>query len=283
MIRILLMIMRRIREVKEGRMQENPLLNHQRKIKKSGSTKAAKERKSSWFDMLLKSNIDQDEDCILGISTLTMAKKIKKLIKKDELTITDQEGVGLEMLKRQYKNYVELEYHVDQLKASMTEEAQYYNEGIEDLISDRCSKEVHLYHVDALNEGGIQFSNVNQGQENRQQRLDYKIDFINALLLYIRRVVVKNRIEDIQLGVKSYQHTLNLTKPKLYFLGIDHKIPYTTTGTEKGVVYLNKYIMKSIMQRNEVHKFCDGTLLKVQDNLLKKSKENKLGRGNMKL
>ncbi|GJW20360.1 hypothetical protein Tco_0030982 [Tanacetum coccineum] len=177
-----------------------------------------------------------------------MAKKIKELIKKNELTITDQEGVGLKMLKRQYKNYVELEYHVD-----------------------------------ALNEDGIQFSNVNQGQENRQQRLDYKIDFINALLLYLRTVVIKNSIEDIQLGVKSYQHTLNLTKPKFYFLGIDHKIPYTTTGTEKGVVYLNKYNVKSIMQRNEVHKFYDGTLLKVQDNLLKKLKENKLGHGNMKL
>ncbi|GKC46548.1 hypothetical protein Tco_1064270 [Tanacetum coccineum] len=79
---------------------------------KSGSVDAAK-RKSNWLDMLLKSNIDQDEDCILGLSTVTVAKKIEELIKKDKLTIADLEGVGLEMLKRQYKNYVELEYHVD--------------------------------------------------------------------------------------------------------------------------------------------------------------------------
>nr|GEU90699.1 retrotransposon protein, putative, Ty1-copia subclass [Tanacetum cinerariifolium] len=76
--------------------------------KKSGSVDDAKERKSNWFDILLKSNIDQDEDYILGLLTVTVAKK-------DELTIADLEGVGLEMLKRQYKNYVELEYHRDEV------------------------------------------------------------------------------------------------------------------------------------------------------------------------
>ncbi|GKE46635.1 hypothetical protein Tco_1477893, partial [Tanacetum coccineum] len=93
---------------------------------KSGSVDAAK-RKSNWFDMLLKSNIDQDEDCILGLSTVTVAKKIKELIKKDELTIADLEGAGLEMLKRQYMNYIKLEYHAEQLKAAMAEETQWSN------------------------------------------------------------------------------------------------------------------------------------------------------------
>ncbi|GJS41345.1 hypothetical protein Tco_0566388 [Tanacetum coccineum] len=79
--------------------------------KKSGSTKATK-RKTNWFDMILKFNIDQNVDCILGHLTFAVAKKIKEIIKKDELTIADLEGVGLEMLKRQYKNDVELEYHV---------------------------------------------------------------------------------------------------------------------------------------------------------------------------
>ncbi|GKE12199.1 hypothetical protein Tco_1415750 [Tanacetum coccineum] len=59
---------------------------------------------------------DQEEE-------LVVAKKIKELIKKDELTVTDLEGVGLEMLKRQYKNDVELECHVEQLKAAVLEEA----------------------------------------------------------------------------------------------------------------------------------------------------------------
>ncbi|GKD60062.1 hypothetical protein Tco_1297571 [Tanacetum coccineum] len=56
---------------------------------------------------------------------------------------------------------------------------------------------------------------------------DDEKDFNNVLLLFIPRTVIKNRVEDLQLGVKSYQQTLNLTKPKLYFDGINEKIPYT--------------------------------------------------------
>ncbi|GKA64828.1 hypothetical protein Tco_0764535 [Tanacetum coccineum] len=91
--------------------------------KKLGSVEAAK-RKTTWFDMLLMSNIDQNEDHILGPSTIAVAKKLKELIKKDKLTIADLEGAGLEKLKKQYKNDVELEYHVDQLKAAFLTEAQ---------------------------------------------------------------------------------------------------------------------------------------------------------------
>ncbi|GKA80724.1 hypothetical protein Tco_0787416 [Tanacetum coccineum] len=90
--------------------------------KKSGSAEAAR-RKLTWFDMLLKSNIDPNEDYILGPSTVVVAKKLKVLIKKDELAIAYLEGAGLEKLKEQYKNDVELEYHVDQLKAAVLTKA----------------------------------------------------------------------------------------------------------------------------------------------------------------
>ncbi|GJV55592.1 hypothetical protein Tco_1456597, partial [Tanacetum coccineum] len=222
-------------------------------------------RKSNWFDMLLKSNIDQDEDCIIGLSAVTMAKKIKGLIKKDELTIADlevleeaqwsDEEVGLQFSNvNQVKRIDNKEYefsYVDLPRLNLND--------VEDMYLLKVQGKLH--HI----------------------KLEFKIDFINALLLYIRRVVIKNRIGDLQLGVESYQHTLDLTKHKFYFLGIDHKIPYTTSGTENGVVYLNKHDMKSLMKLDEVHKFCDGNLLKVQENLLKMVNNNKLGCGNEKL
>ncbi|GJZ14644.1 hypothetical protein Tco_0550321 [Tanacetum coccineum] len=40
-----------------------------------------------------------------------------------------------------------------------------------------------------------------------------EFDLINSLQLYIQRILIKNIVEDIQLGVKSYQTKLNLTKP----------------------------------------------------------------------
>ncbi|GJU02752.1 hypothetical protein Tco_1113090 [Tanacetum coccineum] len=71
--------------------------------------RGAAKKKTTWFDLLLKSNIDQHENHILGPSTITIAKKIKAIIQKDELTVADLEGAGLERLKQQYQNDVELE------------------------------------------------------------------------------------------------------------------------------------------------------------------------------
>ncbi|GJY72722.1 P-loop containing nucleoside triphosphate hydrolase, partial [Tanacetum coccineum] len=158
---------------------------------KSGSTDVAK-IKSNSFDMLLKSNIDQNEDCIRGLSTVAVAKKIKELIKKDVLTIADLEG-------------------------------------IEDMIPDRWSKKIHPYQIDALNgihhwddarkdffkaEIDLPRLSLNdfkdmyllkvQGKRHHL-KLDFKMDFINALLLYIRRFVIKkNKVKDIQLGSREF-------------------------------------------------------------------------------
>ncbi|GKF53885.1 hypothetical protein Tco_0160795, partial [Tanacetum coccineum] len=37
-------------------------------------------------------------------------------------------------------------------------------------------------------------------------------DLISALKMYINRIVIKKRVEDVQMGVESYQTNLNLTK-----------------------------------------------------------------------
>ncbi|GKD44944.1 hypothetical protein Tco_1269589 [Tanacetum coccineum] len=113
--------------------------------------------------------------------------------------------------------------------------------------------------------------------------LEFVKDFNNALLLFIKRVVIQNKVEDIQLGVESYQQTLNLTKPMMFFEGIDKKIPFTMFGTHKGVVYLNQHNIKSFMKLSEVKKFYDGTLIKIRENLVDMVKRNKTGTGNKRL
>ncbi|GKA38127.1 hypothetical protein Tco_0724692 [Tanacetum coccineum] len=64
--------------------------------------------------------------------------------------------------------------------------------------------------------------------------LEFVKYFNNALLMFIRRTVIKNRVEDIQLGVESYQRNINLTKPTMFFNGIDQGIPFTMTAMHKG-------------------------------------------------
>ncbi|GKB10426.1 hypothetical protein Tco_0844349 [Tanacetum coccineum] len=76
--------------------------------------------------------------------------------------------------------------------------------------------------------------------------------FNNVTSPFIRRVVIQNRVDDIQLEVESYQQTLNLTKPMMSFEEIDQRIAFTMTATHKGVVYLNQYNIKSLMKLSEV-------------------------------
>ncbi|GJR73022.1 retrovirus-related pol polyprotein from transposon TNT 1-94 [Tanacetum coccineum] len=57
----------------------------------SGSTGATK-RNTTWFDLLLKLDIDKNENHILGPSTIAIVKKLKAIIQKDELTIANLEG-----------------------------------------------------------------------------------------------------------------------------------------------------------------------------------------------
>ncbi|GJU67682.1 hypothetical protein Tco_1253941 [Tanacetum coccineum] len=179
--------------------------------------------------------------------------------------------------------------------------AKYYKQGIKDMISDRWSKETHRYIFEALNvkrsdDKEYEFSYADlprlslndvedmylfQVQDKLYHLpLEFVKDFHNALLLFIRRVVIHNRVEDIQLEVESYQQTLNLTKPMMFFEGIDQKIPFLISKTHKGVVYLSKHNIKSFMKQSEVNKFCDGTLIKIHENLVNMVKRNKLGTGN---
>nr|GEY21041.1 hypothetical protein [Tanacetum cinerariifolium] len=95
--------------------------------------------------------------------------------------------------------------------------------------------------------------------------------------------MIKNRVEDIHLEVESYQRTLNLTKPIMFFEGIGQRIPFTMTATHKGVVYLNQYNIKFLMKLNEVKKFNDDTLVKIQEKLIDMLARNKLGSGNKRL
>nr|GEX37274.1 hypothetical protein [Tanacetum cinerariifolium] len=220
-----------------------------------------------------------------------MAKKIKELIKKDELTVADLEGVGLEILTRQYKNDVELEYHVEQLKAAVfvVNVKSKWSYGFLTSIVVRRSdkKEYEFSYADLpkliLNDikdmsllkdeltvadlDGVGLK-ILMRQYKNDVELEYHVEQLKAAVLV--RVAIQNHIEDLQPRVESYQHIVNLTKPIFYFLEIDQKIPYTTTGTEIKVVYFNQHNMKSLMKLNEVNKFCDSTLLKDEESISSK-------------
>nr|GFA94053.1 hypothetical protein [Tanacetum cinerariifolium] len=88
-----------------------------------------------------------------------------------------------------------------------------------------------------------------------------RLQDIEDMLLLLRRV------EDLQLGVESYQKRLNLTKPDTYRTDLRRREAYTTYSNPRGFIYQNKDKKNRLMRINELHKFSDGTLKDVRNAL----------------
>ncbi|GJX86986.1 hypothetical protein Tco_0337760 [Tanacetum coccineum] len=81
-----------------------------------------------------------------------------------------------------------------------------------------------------------------------------------VLRMFTRRIIIQRRMEDIQLGVESYQTKLNLTKPDTFMSNLRNMTTYTAYSDPKGVIYKDQNDRNRLMRADELHKFSDGTL-----------------------
>ncbi|GJW06628.1 retrovirus-related pol polyprotein from transposon TNT 1-94 [Tanacetum coccineum] len=186
--------------------------------------------------------------------------------------------------------------------------ARYYKEGIKDRIPERWSKEVCLYHFEALNgihnweEDIIDFfragmSVVTEGNIYSDLRIKLVVRIVVKKKWDLPRFSV-NDVEDMYLLQKNRDQEqgrrYSAWSGKLSKKSQPHqthnvlqrnrpKIPFMMTAMHKGVVYLNQYNIKSLMKLSEVKKFYDGTLVKIQENLINMLSKNKLGSSNKRL
>ncbi|GJT41460.1 hypothetical protein Tco_0174752 [Tanacetum coccineum] len=93
------------------------------------------------------------------------------------------------------------------------------------------------------------------------------VDFIVALRMFTRSLVIKKRVEDLQLGVESYQKKLNITSPQQTFPKIEFKELYTPSHKPPRVIYEDLTKQKRVMLADKLYKFSDGTLKKVWNEL----------------
>ncbi|GJV26723.1 hypothetical protein Tco_1383171 [Tanacetum coccineum] len=93
---------------------------------------------------------------------------------------------------------------------------------------------------------------------------DVIFDLNVALRMFTKRIVILKRVEDLQLGVKSYQKKLNITKPETFRSGISKLTPYTAYKNPQGIIYQDKFKRNRLMRSDELYKFCDGTLTSVR-------------------
>nr|GEZ86275.1 hypothetical protein [Tanacetum cinerariifolium] len=75
---------------------------------------------------------------------------------------------------------------------------------------------------------------------------------------------ITRRMEDLQLGVESYQKKLNLTKLDSYRSDLKRKEAYIAYSNLRGFIYQNKDRKNGLMRIDELHKFSDGMLIDVR-------------------
>ncbi|GJS90449.1 hypothetical protein Tco_0773085 [Tanacetum coccineum] len=93
------------------------------------------------------------------------------------------------------------------------------------------------------------------------------VDFIVVLRMFTRSLILKRCVEDLHLGVESYQKKLNITKPQKTFPEIEFKEPYTPSYDPPGIIYEDLDKQKQVLRADELYKFSDGTLKSVRDNI----------------
>ncbi|GJW44119.1 hypothetical protein Tco_0072918 [Tanacetum coccineum] len=89
---------------------------------------------------------------------------------------------------------------------------------------------------------------------------DERYDLNVALRMFTRRIFVQRRVEDLQLGIESYQKKLNLTKPGTFRQNLRNRTAYTAYSDPQGVIYEDQNNKNRLMRTGELHKFSDSTL-----------------------
>nr|GEY22943.1 retrovirus-related Pol polyprotein from transposon TNT 1-94 [Tanacetum cinerariifolium] len=116
-----------------------------------------------------------------------------------------------------------------------------------------------------------------QGHLNHLPLKDKKI-LTTVVNQWTRQMVIRQRVEDFQLGIKSYQTQLNLTKPRWDATGFEYKHDYTIIDSPRAVIFRDKYGVQMMMRFNEIHKFSDGTLQQIDKALDYRVKEFRINR-----
>ncbi|GKD03773.1 hypothetical protein Tco_1178747, partial [Tanacetum coccineum] len=88
------------------------------------------------------------------------------------------------------------------------------------------------------------------------------------LSVFIRSLVIWERVHDFQLRIESYQQKVNLTAPTMSFPGVEKHIMFSIIYEPvHGIIYKN----------SKIYKFCDATLNRVLEGLKSYNNDVKYG------
>ncbi|GKA09842.1 hypothetical protein Tco_0689275 [Tanacetum coccineum] len=94
-----------------------------------------------------------------------------------------------------------------------------------------------------------------------------KVHLFTTVNMWIRNIVIRQRVEDLQLGIESYQTKINLTELRWDATDFLFREDYTIIHKLRAVIYRDRNNQKNMMRETELHKFNDGTLTRVLEKL----------------
>nr|GFD01219.1 hypothetical protein [Tanacetum cinerariifolium] len=80
--------------------------------------------------------------------------------------------------------------------------------------------------------------------------IEERLAFNVSLRMFTRSIVIQRRVEDLQLGVESYQKKLNLMKPDTYIFDLSRREAYTDYSNPRGFIYQNKDKKNRLMDKD---------------------------------
>ncbi|GJV02727.1 hypothetical protein Tco_1336296 [Tanacetum coccineum] len=226
-------------------------------------------------------------DDMMG-STVDFTKFAKHCLKKDKITKANLEGPAFNLLKGNYRSYIELEYNMKQCYLAFTYQIDWVNPKGDRFPYD-LSKPLPLQgppgrttiHIDFFFNKDLEFSASCDKQfgygylkeivVRRADQKEYVFKEADFPKLYLNDIedmylmYAQNKLHHLKGDEQTDLTKLNITRPQVRCDGLDAKEPYTILHEPRGVVYLNKNNDMYLMRADELYNFSDGTLKPVRD------------------
>nr|GEW44887.1 hypothetical protein [Tanacetum cinerariifolium] len=123
---------------------------------------------------------------------------------------------------------------------------------------------------------------TSEGHLNHLPPKDKKI-LTTAINQWTRHLVIRQQVENFQLGIECYQTQLNLTKPRWDATGFEYKHDFTVIDSPRAITFRDRYGVQMMMRFNEIYKFSDGTLQQIDEALDYRVKDFRINKMNLGL
>ncbi|GJW05153.1 hypothetical protein Tco_1564009 [Tanacetum coccineum] len=201
-------------------------------------------------------------------------------------------------MKGSCKSLVELEYFLEEVCKATTDQLDWNNlEGqqyphdlrkplplipIHEVVKESASDVYSIYRILAViklkivewhNYKHLDWITVRRNDDKLYTFKEGDYNILRLQDIEDISIILIRRVEDLQLGVESYQKKLNLTRPDTYRSNLKRKSTYTAYSNPRGFIYQNKDKKNRLIRIDELYKFSDGILNDVQsalDDILKR-------------